>query len=327
MESPTRGITPGILLEKIVAELMKGRDSASELRRFLNSGKSLTDEVELHDLAKKTEASFSDCLSLLSTITAAEAEYLLSSENSAALTNCKSEDPGWISKDRTAKERRGCYKRRKTSQSWWVDSPNQMADPHAWRKYGQKSIQNAKHPRNYYRCTHKFDKGCQASKQVQQIGDDPPIFRTTYNCHHTCKALLKHPQIIVDSDDRSGSSVFLSFEPCSPMKQALDDSFFFSMIKQEDGFTKEELPIMTQNQSASSDYLSPLDPTVMDSPAQVAGLSSTPGSDVISGAFSSTASPHSLNIGGHLMVDSHGFDNIEEMLQFESQWGFPPFEM
>lgn len=63
--------------------------------------------------------------------------------------------------------------------------------------------------RSYFRCTHKFDQGCQASKQVQQVQDDPPLYRTTYNGQHTCDKLpLNHHHILPTPPD---SSIIWSF--------------------------------------------------------------------------------------------------------------------
>lgn len=59
-------------------------------------------------------------------------------------------------------------------------------DGHTWRKYGQKDILGAQYPRSYYRCTHKNDLGCQATKQVQRADDDPSVFEITYRGSHTC---------------------------------------------------------------------------------------------------------------------------------------------
>ncbi|KAH9308742.1 hypothetical protein KI387_036653, partial [Taxus chinensis] len=59
-------------------------------------------------------------------------------------------------------------------------------DGHTWRKYGQKDILGAQHPRSYYRCTHKNDLGCLATKQVQRADDDPSFFEITYRGSHTC---------------------------------------------------------------------------------------------------------------------------------------------
>ncbi|KAL6846405.1 hypothetical protein ACP4OV_023853 [Aristida adscensionis] len=59
-------------------------------------------------------------------------------------------------------------------------------DGHSWRKYGQKEILGAKHPRGYYRCTHRRTQGCQATKQVQRADDDPTLFDVIYHGEHTC---------------------------------------------------------------------------------------------------------------------------------------------
>ncbi|KAL6655839.1 hypothetical protein ACP70R_006665 [Stipagrostis hirtigluma subsp. patula] len=59
-------------------------------------------------------------------------------------------------------------------------------DGHSWRKYGQKGILGAKHPRSYYRCKHRHSQGCVATKQVQRTDDDPTLFDVTYHGRHTC---------------------------------------------------------------------------------------------------------------------------------------------
>nr|AVO00697.1 WRKY transcription factor 53-like [Cymbidium sinense] len=62
-------------------------------------------------------------------------------------------------------------------------------DGHSWRKYGQKDILGAKHPRSYYRCTHRKSQGCSAMKQVQKSDENPLIFDITYLGTHTCFSL------------------------------------------------------------------------------------------------------------------------------------------
>lgn len=54
--------------------------------------------------------------------------------------------------------------------------------------------------RCYFRCSHKPDQGCRATKQVQQMEDDPKMYHITYIGHHTCKRTFKSPQMIPDSD-------------------------------------------------------------------------------------------------------------------------------
>lgn len=67
--------------------------------------------------------------------------------------------------------------------------------------------------RNYFRCTYKADEGCLATKHVEMISEDPPIYRIIYHGDHTCKNLLKAPQIILDCPSPSrDSSILLSFK-------------------------------------------------------------------------------------------------------------------
>ena len=39
-----------------------------------------------------------------------------------------------------------------------------MDDGYAWRKYGEKNIQDHKNPRFYFRCTYRDELGCGARK-------------------------------------------------------------------------------------------------------------------------------------------------------------------
>ncbi|KAI3923035.1 hypothetical protein MKW92_006966 [Papaver armeniacum] len=56
----------------------------------------------------------------------------------------------------------------------------------SWRKYGQKDIFGAAHPRAYFRCAHRVAQGCLSNKQVQRSDEDPSIFDVTYQGLHTC---------------------------------------------------------------------------------------------------------------------------------------------
>ncbi|KAG7658624.1 WRKY domain [Arabidopsis suecica] len=81
------------------------------------------------------------------------------------------------------------------------DSPTMCPnDGFTWRKYGQKTIKGSLHKRCYYRCTYAKDQNCNATKQVQKIKDNPPVYRTTYLGKHVCKAVAVH-------DDTYGSTM------------------------------------------------------------------------------------------------------------------------
>ncbi|KAK4379205.1 hypothetical protein RND71_001067 [Anisodus tanguticus] len=85
-------------------------------------------------------------------------------------------------------------KKRKKSQQWTnqisisgtgLEGPHE--DGYSWRKYGQKDILGAIHPRAYYRCTHRNTQGCLATKQVQRSDGNSSIFEVTYKGRHSCK--------------------------------------------------------------------------------------------------------------------------------------------
>lgn len=114
--------------------------------------------------------------------------------------------------------------RSKSCHSWVKDSHRLVEDGHGWRKYGQKKILNAKYPRNYYRCTHKFEQNCQATKHIQRLDPyhDPPKFRTTYYGHHTCTPPASNADIFLGGGEdhdvsAAGGGFLLSF--CNPVPQ------------------------------------------------------------------------------------------------------------
>ena len=93
--------------------------------------------------------------------------------------------------------------------------------------------------RHYYRCTHKYEQECQATKQVQKIQDNPPIYKTTYCGHHTCTNLLKSSdQLVLDCPASPGhdSCMLFSFNNSHlnlKSKQAAHPFFASSSVKQE----------------------------------------------------------------------------------------------
>ncbi|KAF0918604.1 hypothetical protein E2562_025188 [Oryza meyeriana var. granulata] len=109
------------------------------------------------------------------------------------------DDDGCSSKaaeDQNAKPLRQ-HKRRRSGDSVSVETPVPHYDGHQWRKYGQKHINNAKHPRSYYRCTYMQEEKCKATKTVQQreVGlhysnsnnyDRPVMYTVVYYGQHTC---------------------------------------------------------------------------------------------------------------------------------------------
>ncbi|KAK4396011.1 putative WRKY transcription factor 70 [Sesamum angolense] len=200
----------------MIGELSRGRKVADELRLMLRHTTPPLDATLVLPAAQSLVATiletFTHSLSILSP-TAAAAH----SDEVSQLPPLKSEDCAATTPP--TKDRRGCYKRRRSSETSTIETASLSEDGHAWRKYGQKVILNAKHPRSYFRCTHKFDQDCQATKQVQRIEDDPPRFRTTYHGRHTCKNLFNssphhhHMMMMQDAaaDDHDHSPIMWSF--------------------------------------------------------------------------------------------------------------------
>ncbi|KAJ1388702.1 WRKY domain [Sesbania bispinosa] len=268
------------LTRKAIEELVKGREVANQLRSVINEGGndgSVITTPFAEQLVREVLMSFTNSLLLLSnpsseSVSDVQIRDSSKSEDSQE-SNCKSS---------INKERRGCYKRRRTSQTWEKESGAPIEDGHQWRKYGQKTILNTQYPRNYYRCTHKYDQDCKATKQVQRVQEDPPLFKTTYYGHHTCRT-LQNPEMIVDSVSPSDhSTMFLSFDNSLPTPAKQDCPFFSSSsfpsssssVKRE---CKEE---EIHPSSSSNDYLLSSELTFDDSTRHVT-LSSTLDSDHI----------------------------------------------
>ncbi|CAK9144457.1 unnamed protein product [Ilex paraguariensis] len=312
--------------KKAVEKLIRGREFANQLRDMLTKpfqeeadGSSVSDAGEL---IVKIMGSFTDTLSILTCTESDEVSQLPPNNNHPSWDALKSEDSSESCKTSATKDRRGCYKRRKTSKTWTKFSPTLIDDGHAWRKYGQKMILNAKHPRNYFRCTHRFDQGCQATKQVQITEDEPAMHRTTYHGDHTCHNLLKAPQIIFDSTTTArDSSILLNFESNNPFDYKPNDPFtpflLASSIKQEqqlkEGGTPSILHNHHQQPSSSSEYFLSPELTAFEAsgpPMTTLSAGSTDHGDVISsGVYSCTTStPSTFEMD--MMVGSVDFDDV-----------------
>ncbi|KZV56931.1 putative WRKY transcription factor 46 [Dorcoceras hygrometricum] len=160
--------------DSLILELTQGRTYANQLREEL----------------RPTLAS---CVNLL--------ERVLSSyDNAFALLNCmtllRNGDPKTEGSEPESKAQVPSRnpKKRKTMATWSQQLrvcsetafEGQLDDGYYWRKYGQKDILGSKHPRAYYRCTHRGTQGCLVTKQVQRTDKDPSLFEVTYKGKHTC---------------------------------------------------------------------------------------------------------------------------------------------
>ncbi|KAL9315882.1 hypothetical protein ACSQ67_016883 [Phaseolus vulgaris] len=178
----------------IMEELVKGQEAATQLRVLLHNPFETDLSLSSHHLIAKVLTSFTQALSVINSSPLlpgsadglAYQNLLLSGENGWSVprsSNCPTS--GDCSEKRSQKGGRGRYSRRKRALTWTKLSCT-TDDNHAWRKYGQKEIVNSQFPRSYFRCSHKYDQGCQATKQVQRNQECPTMYQTTYTGIHTC---------------------------------------------------------------------------------------------------------------------------------------------
>ncbi|KAM7491826.1 hypothetical protein LguiA_034747 [Lonicera macranthoides] len=204
---------------RVITELVQGREFATQLRILLDNNKNnsfIGDDcsVSAEQLVMKILGSFTETLSVLSSGdgSAGGRQIPASAQvGSSCSGDRESQDSGESMKRPTLVDRRGRYKRRKSSESRITISPT-IEDGYAWRKYGQKDILNDKYPRCYFRCTHKNDQGCKALKQVQKIDEgDHTVYRITYFGQHVCSG-TKNSLFQPISENESTKSFMLSFE-------------------------------------------------------------------------------------------------------------------
>ncbi|KAF5785388.1 putative transcription factor WRKY family [Helianthus annuus] len=198
-----------------------------------------------------------------------------------------------------AKTKRGTYKRRKNVSTITKVITTLIDDGYAWRKYGQKTIFNSKYQRNYYRCSHKIEQGCQATKQVQKIDDKPSKYKITYDGVHTCNNLQSATQIILEAPDPRDKSTLISFETNAFTENHKVGSCFQSMKHTPMDFPS--LEPLDQKQVYFSDHK-----TQWDSILELSQVPSEPISMMLSGldcedmvspgVYSSTCSTHGYEI-------------------------------
>ncbi|KAJ4905116.1 putative WRKY transcription factor 70 [Raphanus sativus] len=177
-----------IMLE-VIDQLVQGHELATKLQQLLSQHGSGLGPAE--DLVAKISGSFSDSISALDSIEHIPSSLFTAvegSQNASCNNDGKLED-SVDSRKRLGpvKNKRGCYKRKKRADTWTVES-TLLEDAFSWRKYGKKEILNAKFPRSYFRCTHKYTQGCKATKQVQKLELESKMFSITYIGNHTCNS-------------------------------------------------------------------------------------------------------------------------------------------
>ncbi|MED6139857.1 hypothetical protein PIB30_087880 [Stylosanthes scabra] len=271
-------LSKAIIMEQ---ELMRGRDVANQLLEVVvdnnnnNKSNSSRKEEEIsersmvmpfaEDAVRKVLRSFTNTLLLLNSDT---------QHNSFAIHHHQSCNSSNNKKKRNSfsnKSQRGCHKRKSVAPTWQSDSSILCEDGHALRKYGQKKTVNSNYLRSYYKCSYKNEQDCKAIKHVQRIQEDPPLYRTSYYGHHTCKtSLINYPYTKLEQPASSfESSTLLCFSSSSDhntnnttlpiiTKQEAQpfpsSSFSSSSTKQEPMEVVSDDPIDHKKSSLSNNY-------------------------------------------------------------------------
>lgn len=161
-------------------ELIKGREFATQL------------EALLRERSSANQAQISIMTEVMATISGALVSLDRSQKTEELLQHEDDENARKKLKIQSVQRRqRGCYRRRSHPFTSRTIASNSAEDGHAWRKYGQKVIHSNKFPRCYYRCTHKYDQDCKATRQVQRSEEDPSLFVITYFGEHTCRGPME----------------------------------------------------------------------------------------------------------------------------------------
>ncbi|KAJ0772033.1 putative transcription factor WRKY family [Helianthus annuus] len=193
--------------DRLIETLIRGRDSAQRLQSFLQLRMNVDGSVPVKDLLAEILESFSGGLSMLNYTDSGEISRVPASPMVFQVPDvCTGKKPAPV-----VKERRGCYKRRRTVDSR-VKISTTMEDGYAWRKYGQKEILNSKFPRCYFRCTHKHFHGCKAVKQVQKLEEgESNMFHITYFGKHTCPSpdslSHQHYEVVLNLEDSKNNNL------------------------------------------------------------------------------------------------------------------------
>ncbi|CAN6328696.1 unnamed protein product [Urochloa humidicola] len=186
---------------QVMEDMRKGQELATRLQGLLadspDAGR-LVDQI-LHAMSRTMETARA----------AAAAEE--GSEGQSEVT-CADTGGGKRKATGGGDKRTACRRRAQNSSTVTVTIKD-IEDGHAWRKYGQKEIQNSKHPKAYFRCTHKFDQQCAAQRQVQRCDDDPDAYRVTYIGVHTCRDPATVAPLVLHADELHAGSRLISFAP------------------------------------------------------------------------------------------------------------------
>ncbi|XP_038891298.1 probable WRKY transcription factor 54 [Benincasa hispida] len=216
----SHGGLPAEVRRKVTEKLLAGRDSAARLQILLRSAAATDDNQQA--LATKILSSITEAISIL------ESAGDESSYPDHSL--CSDLDSGDSRRSTAVKNNLGRTNKRRRLTNTRVITRATAEDEYAWRKYGQKVILNATYPRSYFRCTHKYDQSCRATKQVQRMeGTDSEImYKITYISDHTCgpaSPIVSASAVVTDSN--SYNLISFSNSPNDKLTEVTSHNFIW----------------------------------------------------------------------------------------------------
>ncbi|XP_076944249.1 putative WRKY transcription factor 53 [Bidens hawaiensis] len=256
---------------RVVTELTQGKEFAMQLKIHLDNASS-SKELQ-HVLINSILVSYEKTLSLLTTrglnpnasnnescSQAGTSTTRIGSQVSFSESPCNEQ----VNREFKDPNHKNSSAKRKSNMEKWKNQVHvkgdmgveeALDDGFDWRKYGQKDIFGAKHPRGYYRCTHRQLQGCLATKQVQKLDEVSSIFDVTYHGSHTCI-----PESQSASTPRNQSLQFFEtvpasfYFPSSSNNLPLHDNTFDRGLTSSSTFSLEsELRVERNRRTTNSD--------------------------------------------------------------------------
>ncbi|XP_076937118.1 putative WRKY transcription factor 70 [Bidens hawaiensis] len=301
---------------KAIQELTKGQNLRNKLGEMIGCQKKIESDLKLvNGVTLQILGMFDNTLSILQSSDLNEIPHYPTNDARSQISWSEQKPKDSAESNKTMKPKKtkgGCYIRRKNTSMITKITSNLIDDGYAWRKYGQKAILNSKHQRNYYRCSHKLEQGCQATKQVQKTDNKLSTYKITYIGLHTCNNSHRAPQIIVEDLHPNDNSTLISFGTNILMETNKVGTCFPSIKHTpKEGFPS--LGSLKQEQVSSFDHHTPWDPILELSQFPLEPMSmitcAFDSDDMVSSeVFPSTCSTHGYEIDD--MTECHDYGDF-----------------